>query len=515
MISEGLLEGLFVAMQPGNLLFCFIGVTLGTVIGLLPGIGALSTISMLLPATFYMEPTPAIIMLAGVFYGAQYGGSTASILLNIPGTATNAVTCLDGHPMAKQGRGGVALAITTLTSFAGGTFGVIVLIFLAPFIAGVALKFGAAEYFSIAVLGLIAASTLSPGSALKGLAMVVLGLVLGLVGMDVNSGIKRFDFSLLPLSDGLNIVALAMGLFGVSEILVNLLRAEKRPFKIDNVTLRSLWPSRSELGASVKPSLRGMSIGGICGILPGIGPTIASFMAYAVERRVSKHPEKFGTGLIEGIAAPEAANNASVQTAFIPTLSLGIPGDSVMAVLLGALMIHGIVPGPGLVLEEPELFWGLIMSFWIGNIFLLVLNLPLIGVFVQILRIPYDALYIAMLFFICVGVYSIRNNVFDIFVVIAFGIIGTLMVLGRYPPAPLLLGFLLGPMVEENMRRALLLSRGDWRTFIEGPIAGGCMLLSAAAIGFAFWAPLRKKFSKSTTEQTEVSAAMSNNGGED
>ncbi|MEO1987235.1 MAG: tripartite tricarboxylate transporter permease [Martelella sp.] len=487
---SGLRDGFVIALMPANLMFCFFGVTLGTVIGLLPGIGALSTISMLLPITFYMDPTAAIIMLAGVFYGAQYGGSTASILLNIPGTATNAVTCLDGHPMAKNGRAGVALAMTTIVSFAGGSFGVMMLVFLAPLIAGVA------EYFAIAVFGLIAASTLSPGSALKGLAMVVLGLILGLVGMDVTSGMKRYDFGLLPLSDGLNIVALAMGLFGVSEILVNLLRAQDRPFNIGNISLRSLWPTRDDLRTAVKPSLRGMSIGSICGILPGIGPTIASFLAYATERRVSKHPEKFGTGIVEGISAPEAANNASVQTAFIPTLSLGIPGDSVMAVLLGALMIHGIVPGPGLVIEEPELFWGLIASFWIGNVILLILNLPFIGVFVQILRIPYDALYIAMLFFICLGVYTIRYNVFDIYIVILFGIIGTLMLLGRYPPAPLLLGFLLGPMVEENMRRALLLSRGNWTTFIDGPISGGCMLLSLAALIFALWTPLRDQLRK-------------------
>jgi len=483
-------SGFMVALQPENLLFCLIGVTLGTVIGLLPGIGALSTISMLLPVTFYMDPTTAIIMLAGVFYGAQYGGSTASILLNIPGTSTNAITCLDGHPMAKQGRAGVALAITTWTSFIGGTFSILVLVFLAPFIARVALQFGAAEYFSIAVFGLIAASTLSPGSALKGLAMVVLGLVLGLVGMDINSGVQRLNLGMLELSDGLNIVALAMGLFGVAEILVNLLRTSATPFAIGNVSFKSLFPTRQDVRDSTFPTVRGMLIGCLCGILPGVGPTIASFMAYAAERKVSRHPEKFGTGIVEGIAAPEAANNASVQSAFIPTLSLGIPGDSVMAVLLGALLIHGIVPGPTLVIDQPQLFWGLIASFWIGNLILLLLNLPLIGVFVQILRIPYDALYIAMLFFICVGVFTIRNNVFDIFVVIFFGIVGTMMILGRYPAAPLLLGFLLGPMIEENMRRALLLSRGDVFTFVDSPITAACMIFSAIALIWSFWQPV-------------------------
>lgn len=492
-------SGFLVALQPENLLFCLIGVTLGTVIGLLPGIGALSTISILLPITFYMDPTSAIIMLAGVFYGAQYGGSTASILLNIPGTATNAITCLDGHPMAKQGRAGVALAITTWTSFIGGTFSILVLIFLAPVIARIALQFGAAEYFSIAVFGLIAASTLSPGSALKGLAMVVLGLVLGLVGMDINSGVQRFNLGILELSDGLNIVALAMGLFGVAEILINLLRSSGTPFTVDNVSFKSLFPTRQDVRDSTFPTIRGMFVGCLCGILPGVGPTIASFMAYATEKKLSRHPEKFGTGIVEGIAAPEAANNASVQSAFIPTLSLGIPGDSVMAVLLGALLIHGIIPGPTLVLDQPELFWGLIASFWIGNLILLLLNLPLIGVFVQILRIPYDALYIAMLFFICIGVFTIRNNVFDIFIVIIFGIIGTLMILGRYPAAPLLLGFLLGPMIEENMRRALLLSRGDAITFIDSPISAACMIFSAVALVWSFWTPVTQMMKRRRT----------------
>ncbi|WEX09034.1 tripartite tricarboxylate transporter permease [Chelativorans sp. AA-79] len=480
-------SGFAVAFAPENLLFCFIGVTLGTVIGLLPGIGALSTISMLLPITFYMDPTTAIIMLAGVFYGAQYGGSTASILLNIPGTSTNAVTCLDGHPMAKNGRAGVALAVTTLTSFIGGSFSILVLIFLAPFIARFALQFGAAEYFTIAVFGLIAASTLSRGSALKGLAMVVLGVLLGLVGMDVNSGVQRLNFHILELSDGLGIVALAMGLFGVAEILSNLLRHSGEPFTIDKVTYRSLMPTRQDVKDATPSTIRGMLIGCLCGILPGAGPTIASFMAYAAEKRASRHPERFGTGVVQGIAAPEAANNASVQSAFIPTLSLGIPGDSVMAVLLGALILHGIVPGPTLVLEQPQLFWGLIASFWVGNLILLALNLPLIGLFVQILRIPYDALYIAMLFFICIGVFTIRNSVFDIFIMLIFGVIGTFMLLARFPAAPLLLGFILGPMIEENMRRALLLSRGDPTTFIDSPITAACMILSLASLAWSCW----------------------------
>lgn len=483
-------SGLAVALTPGNLLFCFIGVALGTVVGVLPGIGALSTISILLPITFYMDPTPAIIMLAGVFYGAQYGGSTASILLNIPGTATNAVTCLDGHPMAKQGRAGLALGTTTIVSFLGGSFAIIVLIFLAPVISEVALRFKAPEYTAVILFGLIAASTMAGGSPLKGLAMVCIGVIFGLVGLDLNTGVPRFQFGFVELSDGMSIVALAMGLFGVAEILANLMTSGGKPFKVGKLTLTSMLPSRDEARACRGPVARGALIGTGCGILPGTGATIASFLAYATERRLSKHPEKFGTGVIEGIAAPETANNASVQSAFIPTLSLGIPGDAVMAVMLGALMIHGIAPGPGLVRQEPELFWGLIMSFWIGNLMLLTLNLPLIGVFVRILKVPYDALYIAMLLFICLGVFSIRNNVFDVVLVIFFGVIGLAMMLGRYPAAPLLLGFLLGPMLEENMRRALLVSRGDFATFIGSPVAATFILLSALVLIVGLGRPL-------------------------
>ncbi|EKF41632.1 tripartite tricarboxylate transporter permease [Nitratireductor indicus] len=481
--------GLGIALQFDNLLYCFAGVALGTVIGMLPGIGALSTISMLLPLTFYMEPTGAIIMLAGIFYGAQYGGSTASILMNIPGTATNAVTCLDGYPMAKNGRAGVALGMTTIVSFIGGSFSILLLMFLAPLIADVAISFQAPEYFAVILFGLVAASTMASGSVVKGLAMVTVGIVLGLVGLDLNTGVPRFQFGFVEMSDGLSIVALAMGLFGVAEILYNLMNTDGSPFKVQDVTMRSLMPTRQDVKTATAPTIRGMIIGAACGILPGTGATIASFLSYATEKRLSRHPEKFGTGIIEGIAAPEAANNASVQSAFIPTLSLGIPGDAVMAVMLGALMIHGIAPGPALVTQQPELFWGLIMSFWIGNLFLLLLNLPLIGLFVRILKIPYDALYIAMLVFICLGVYSIRNNVFDIFVVVFFGIVGVAMILGRYPAAPLLLGFLLGPMLEENMRRALLVSRGDFSIFVHGPVSATFIVLSVLVLAYGLGRP--------------------------
>ncbi|ODT81837.1 MAG: hypothetical protein ABS76_10310 [Pelagibacterium sp. SCN 64-44] len=485
--------GFATAFEWNNLVFCFVGVALGTVVGLLPGIGALSTISMLLPLTFYMQPTTAIIMLAGVFYGAQYGGSIASILLNIPGTATNAITCLDGYPLAKQGRAGVALAITTFSSFIGGSFAILVLMLVGPMLADVALAFGAPEYTAIMLFGLIAASTLSGGSMLKGLAMVVLGVVLGTVGMDMNTGVQRFQFGMPELADGLSIVALAMGLFGVAEILVNLMRSDGSPFKVHDVTLRSLIPTRKDVKESTMPTVRGTLIGTVLGILPGTGATIASFMAYATEKRVSRTPEIFGKGAMAGIASPEASNNAAVQSAFIPTLSLGIPGDAVMAVMLGALMIHGIAPGPGLVNQHPELFWGLIASFWIGNVLLLVLNLPFIGVFVRILKIPYDALYIAMLFFICVGVFSIRNSVFDIFIVLGFGVVGVFMILGRYPAAPLLLGFILGPMIEENLRRALLLSRGSFNIFVSTPVSATFMALCVVTLVATAGLPLVRR----------------------
>jgi len=479
---SNLMVGFGVALQPENILFCAIGATLGTFIGVVPGIGALSAISMLLPLTFYLDPTTAIIMLAGIFYGAQYGGSTASILLNLPGTATNAVTCLDGYPMAKQGRAGVALFMTTITSFVGGSFSILLLIGLAPAIASFALSFGAREYFAVMLFGLVAASTLSGGSPVKGFAMVAFGVLLGTVGIDPNSGAQRFQFGILELADGLNLVAVAMGLFGVAEILANLMQRTEAPFKVQPVSLRSLIPTKKDVKDSTMPTVRGMIIGAICGVLPGTGPTIASFMAYATEKRVSKHPERFGHGTIEGIASPEAANNSSVQAAFIPTLSLGIPGDAVMAVLLGALMIHGITPGPALVNEHPTLFWGLVASFWVGNFFCLILNFPLIGIWVRMLRIPYHALYPAILFFICLGVYSINYNVFDIYVVIVFGLIGVGMLRLGFPAAPLLLGFILGPMIEENLRRALLLSRGDLSYLGSSPVSLAFLLASLAVV---------------------------------
>ncbi|BAO83152.1 uncharacterized protein conserved in bacteria [Serpentinimonas maccroryi] len=502
-IASGLLLGLQTAMQPEILLYCFIGVFLGTLIGVLPGIGALAAISLLLPITFHLEPTAAIVMLAGVYYGAQYGGSTASILLNLPGTPSSAVACLDGYPMAKQGRAGVALFMTTVASFIGSMLGIVALVAFAPGIAEVGLLFGAAEYFSIMLLGLIAAATLAAGSPLKGLAMVLFGLLLGTVGTDVNSGVPRFDFEIPELMDAISLVALAMALFGIAELIssVNL----KRDGEVkEKITLRSMLPSREDVRQSVRPMLRGSGIGGFMGALPGTGPSIAAFMSYAVEKKVAKDPSRFGKGAIEGVTAPESANNAAAQTAFVPTLSLGIPGDAVMALMLGALIIHGIQPGPMLMTAQPELFWGLIVSFAIGNIMLVILNLPLVGIWVSILRIPYHVLYPAILVFICLGVYSVNNNVFDVYMTAVLGVLGYVLLKLRFEPAPLLLGFVLGPMMEENLRRAMLLSRGDPSTFIERPISAVVLGLCAALLLWTAYAALKRGLKRQELEQDRI-----------
>jgi len=502
-IANGLLLGLQTAMQPEILLYCFIGVFLGTLIGVLPGIGALAAISLLLPITFHLEPTAAIVMLAGVYYGAQYGGSTASILLNLPGTPSSAVACLDGYPMAKQGRAGVALFMTTVASFIGSMLGIVALVAFAPGIAEVGLLFGAAEYFSIMLLGLIAAATLAAGSPLKGLAMVLFGLLLGTVGTDVNSGVPRFDFEIPELMDAISLVALAMALFGIAELIssVNL----KRDGEVkEKITLRSMLPSREDVRQSVRPMLRGSGIGGFMGALPGTGPSIAAFMSYAVEKKVAKDPSRFGKGAIEGVTAPESANNAAAQTAFVPTLSLGIPGDAVMALMLGALIIHGIQPGPMLMTAQPELFWGLIVSFAIGNIMLVILNLPLVGIWVSILRIPYHVLYPAILVFICLGVYSVNNNTFDVYMTAALGVLGYILLKLRFEPAPLLLGFVLGPMMEENLRRAMLLSRGDPSTFIERPISAVVLGLCALLLLWTAYAALKRGLKRQELEQDRI-----------
>lgn len=470
--------GLATAFEPANLLYCFIGVFVGMLVGVIPGVGPMTAISILFPITFYLQPTTALIMLAGIWYGTTYGGSVASILLNIPGTASNAVTCLDGNPLARNGRGGVALITAALSSFVGGSIGILLLMLFAPLISEVALSFGSAEYFALMVMGLVAASTISEGSALKGLAMVALGIMIGTVGLDVYTGAPRLMFGHLELSEGVALIPLVMGIFGVAEIITGIGRPASVALTRDSVGFRSMRPTRSEFGRMWKPILRGSGIGAFFGTLPGTGPIVAAFMAYAVEKRVSKTPEQFGNGAIEGIAGPEASNNSADMTAFIPTLSLGIPGSPTMALMLGALLIHGIIPGPGLMTEQPQLVWGLVISFWVGNLMLLVLNIPLIGLWVRMLTIPYHLLFPAILVFICIGTYSINSSAFDVALVVLFGLVGFIMRKLDFSAAPLLLGFVLGPMMEEQFRRAMLLSRGDFATFFTRPISGTVLAIT-------------------------------------
>ncbi len=482
-LFDNVLHGFSVALQWENLLWSLFGVFMGNMIGVLPGMGVLAAISILLPLTYAMTPVAALMMLAGIYYGAQYGGGITCILLNLPGTPSHAVTCLDGNPLARQGRSGSALFMLVMSSFVGASVGIIIMILFSPLLVEVAFQFGPAEYFAMMMLGLFAGATLAKGSAIKGIAMVFLGLLLGVVGTDVNTGTIRYAFGVIELSDGVQLVALAMGLFGLADFFANVNRIDKAT-TVGAGPKMSVRPEPGDIKKSVMPIARGSAIGSVLGILPGTGATIASFMSYAVEKRVSKTPNRFGNGAIEGVAGPEAANNSAAQTSFIPTMSLGIPGDSVMALMLGALIIHGIQPGPQMVTEHADLFWGLIASFWIGNIMLVVMNLPLIGMWARLLKVPYKYLFPSALFFVCVGVYSTNNNLFDVGMVLVLGLVGYLFLKLRFSPAPLLLGFVLGPMVEENFRRALLLSRGSMSVFIERPISAGFIY---AILALAIW----------------------------
>jgi putative tricarboxylic transport membrane protein len=480
--------GFGVALEPQNLMWCFIGVLIGNMVGVLPGMGPLATISILLPLTFGMKPVGAILMLAGVMYGAQYGGAICSILLNLPCHPPHAVTCLDGFPMTQQGRGGVALGVTVLASFVGASWGITEMIFLSPLLVKVALQFGPAEVCSLMLLGLLAGSTLARGSPLKGVAMTVLGLMLGIVGSDIETGAERFTFGLSQLDDGVELIALALGVFGIAEFMNSINQTAAINTKYSNVRLRDMRPSKADLKQSALPMLRGTIVGSLCALIPGTGPTIASFVAYATEKKVSKTPERFGYGAIEGVACPEAATHSSVQGDFIPTMSLGIPGDAVMALLLGALIIQGIVPGPQLISQHPDIFWGLVASFWIGNILLVLLNVPLIGIWVKLLTIPYRYLYPSALFFVCIGVYAANNDMFQVGETLVIGILGYVLLRLGFHPAPILLGFVLGPRFEENFRRAMLISRGDLGVFVERPISAFfvlmCVLLIAVQIYF-------------------------------
>jgi putative tricarboxylic transport membrane protein len=472
-----LMMGFKTALTVQNLLFCFIGVMLGTLIGVLPGIGPLPTIAMLLPFTFTLSPIPALIMLSGIYYGAQYGGSTTAILVNMPGESSAVVTCLDGYQMARQGRAGPALAIAAIGSFIAGCFAtILVAVFSAP-LTKVAQSFGAAEYFALMVFGLIAAVVLAQGSVIKAVAMILVGLFLGLVGTDVNTGKQRFTFGMPELSDGIGFVPIALGIFGLAEIIYNLSKGEERSILAQPI--KGLMPTMVDFRAALPAILRGTCIGSVLGVLPGGGALLSAFAAYTFEKKIAADPSRFGKGAIEGVAAPESANNAGAQTSFIPLLTLGIPPNAVMALMVGAMMIHGIQPGPQVMVKQPELFWGLIASMWIGNLMLVVINLPMIGIWVRLLSIPYRLLFPAILLFCAIGVYSLNNSAFEVALTALFGLVGYFFLKIGCEGAPLLLGFVLGPMMEENLRRALLLSHGDPIVFLTRPISAALLALSA------------------------------------
>ena len=489
-LIDNLLIGFQVAITLQNLLYAFLGVLLGTLIGVLPGIGPVPTIAMLLPVTYALPPVSALIMLAGIYYGAQYGGSTTAILVNLPGESSSVVTCIDGYQMARKGQAGKALAISAIGSFIAGTFATILIAAFAPPLAEVALKFGPAEYFSLMVLGLIAAVVLASGSLVKAIGMIVLGLLMGIVGTDVNSGLQRYSLGIPELSDGIGFVTVAMGLFGFAEIIINLEQKEKREVFTKNVS--SLWLKWKDFKEAFPAIVRGTGIGSALGILPGGGAMLSAFASYTVEKKLAKDSSLFGKGAIQGVAGPESANNAGAQTSFIPLLTLGIPPNAVMALMVGAMTIHSIQPGPQVMTSNPKLFWGLIVSMWIGNLMLVVLNLPLIGIWVKLLQVPYRLLYPAILLFCCIGVYSIQNSVFDVFLTAIFGVLGWLFVKLECEPAPLLLGFILGPMMEENLRRAMLLSRGDPTVFVTRPISA-VMLAMAVGLLLIIVAPSIRK----------------------
>ncbi len=483
--------GLQTAASAINLLYCLVGVVLGTAIGVLPGLGPVATIAMLLPVTFGLPPVSALIMLAGIFYGAQYGGSTTAILVNLPGESSSVVTALDGYQMAKQGKAGKALATAALASFFAGTVTTFLIALFSPPLAEVALKFGPAEYFSLMVLGLVASIVLAHGSLLHALGMVVFGLLLGLVGTDVNSGTMRYSFGLPELADGINFVVVAMGVFGLGEIISNLENEHDRDLMVKKVT--GLMLTKDDFKDIAAPVLRGTALGSMLGILPGGGAMLSSFSAYALEKKVSKNAANFGKGAIQGVAAPESANNAGAQASFIPMLTLGIPSNPVMALMIGAMIIQGIQPGPSVMTEQPALFWGLIVSMWIGNLFLVILNLPLIGLWVKMVQVPYHLLYPAIIVFCAIGVFSLSNTTTDVYFMALFGFLGYIFRKLECEPAPMLLGFILGPMMEEFLRRALLLSKGNPMVLVTRPISATMLVLAAIALATVLLPALRKK----------------------
>ena len=493
-LLSNLSTGFGVAFTVSNLLYAFFGALLGTLIGVLPGLGPVATIAMLLPSIYALDATPALIMLAGIYYGAQYGGSTTAILINVPGESSSVVTAIDGYQMARRGRAGAALAAAGLGSFFAGCVGTLIVAAFAPPLTELAFKFGAAEYFSLMVLSLIGAVVLASGSLVKAIAMIVLGLLLGQVNTDVISGVPRYSFDVPELTDGIGFVAIAMGVFGFGEIIANLGRpAEHR--EVFTKDVKGLWPTKEDFKNALPAVLRGTTLGSLLGVLPGGGALLASFAAYTLEKKMPMKSGEvaFGKGNIRGVAGPESANNAGAQTSFIPMLTLGIPPNAVMALMVGAMTIKGIQPGPQVMTSNPELFWGLIASMWVGNLMLIVLNLPLIGIWIKLLTVPYRFLFPAILSFCCIGLYTLNNNNFDVFMGAMFGLVGYLFYKLGCEPAPLLLGFILGPMMEENLRRALLLSRGDWSTFVSRPLSAALLLAAVAMIVVVMLPSIRKK----------------------
>ncbi len=500
-IFHNLLLGFSVALSPQNLVYGFAGCLIGTMIGVLPGFGPVATISILLPITATLDPSAAIIALAGIYYGAQYGGSTTAILVNLPGESSSVVTAIDGYQMARKGQAGLALATAAIGSFIAGTIATFLIALVAPALSAVALDFGPADYFSLMTFGLITAVILAHGSIIKAIGMILIGMLIGSIGIDVNTGIERYTFGILSFADGIDFAVVAMGLFGIGEVIANLEHGQMEQSAMKNV--RAMWPSLKDFRNFIWPALRGVGLGSVLGLLPGAGPVLASFSAYGVEKKISRTPERFGKGAIEGVAAPESANNAAAQTSFVPMLTLGLPASAVMALIMGALIVQGLTPGPQLMMERPDLFWGLIASMWTGNLMLLVLNLPLVGIWVKFLTLPYRWLYPAIVLFVCVGAYSIHQNNFDIILVSIFGLLGYVFNRLKCEPAPLLLGLVLGPMVEQYLRRALLLSHGDPMVFIQRPISASFLALTVIVLATLFAPMIRKKREEAFEESVD------------
>ncbi len=491
-LINNLALGFGVALSWQNLAYCLVGALLGTLIGVLPGIGPVTTIAMLLPITFKLSPNSALIMLAGIYYGSQYGGSTTAILVNLPGEASSIVTTLDGHQMARQGRAGEALAVAALGSFFAGCVGTLLIAAAGPPLAGIAQQFGPAEYFSLMVLGLVASVVMAHGSVLKSFAMIFFGLMLGLIGTDVDTGAMRYTFGIGELSDGISFVALAMGLFGIAEILRNL-DGPETDRSVLGTKVGGLWPKAGVLRQALPAVLRGTGLGSVLGLLPGGGAVLSSFAAYTVEKKLARDPSRFGKGAIEGVAGPESANNAAAQTSFIPMLTLGIPSNAVMALMVGAMIIQGIEPGPEVMTKRPDLFWGMIASMWVGNLMLVVINLPLIGMWVSLLKVPYRLMFPAIVLFCCIGVYTLNNSTFEVLMAAGFGLMGYALMKFGFEPTPLLLGFVLGPLMEENLRRAMRYAQGDPTVFIERPLSATLLAIAVVLLIAVLLPAIRRK----------------------